>query len=114
MLNRHIHQDIALEEQNACVAGSAAVANLFYLHLRLHVVGKSPKGPGSISEAGGFDLHFAAIAAVCRSLKISKTIFFEDRRVSCIRRGRIFGGLYALGIDTPAAEGLRQRSRNIL
>src|SRR5579872_3377317 len=108
MLDRYIHQDIALEEEYPCVAGSAAVSNFLRLHLRLDVISKSPKCPGSIAEAGGFDLHLAAIAAIGSAFKISKTIFLQNRRVSGVSRSRIFRGLHALRIDTPAAKGLRQ------
>src|SRR6185369_4333827 len=108
MFERYIHQDIALEEEYPCVAGSASVTNLLYLHLRLDVIGKSFKCPSSVAEAGGFDLHLATIAAIGGAFQVGKTIFFQDRRVGCISRSRIFGGLHALRIDAPVAKGLRQ------
>jgi hypothetical protein len=110
MLYRYVNQDIALEEQNPCVAGSTAIANFLDLHLRLNVIGERPKGPGSIAEAGSFDLHLAPIAAVGGAFHISEAIFFQHRRVGRISRCRIFGGFHALGVDAPAAEGLRQRT----
>src|ERR1051326_1482242 len=110
MLDCRVHQDIALEKKYPCVAGSRAIANLLDLHLRLDVVGKCPEGAGSIAKASSFDLHFAIIAAIGGALHISKTIFFQDRRVGCISRDRIFGSLHAFGVDAPAAEGLWQRA----
>src|SRR6185437_2673212 len=110
MLYGYIEKNIALEKENPCVAGSAAFTNLFYLHLWLDVIGESPKRACGIVEAGGLDLHFAAITAVCGAFQVSETVFFQDRRVSGIRHSRIFGGLHAFGIDAPAAEGLRQRT----
>ncbi len=93
------------------VAGSAALTNLLHLHLRLDVISKSSKCASGIIEAGSFDLHLAAIAAIGGALKIGKAIFFQDWRVRGIGRSRIFGGLHALGINAPAAKGLRQRAR---
>src|SRR6478609_5510896 len=108
MFERYIHQGIALEEEYPCVAGSAPVTNLLYLHLRLDVIGKSSKCPSSVAEAGGFDLHLATIAAIGGAFQVGKTIFFQDRRVGGVRCSRIFGSLHALRIDAPAAESLRQ------
>ena len=76
MFYRHIDQDIALEEQNACIAGSAAVADLLYLHLRLDVIGKRPESAGGIAKAGCFDLHFAAIAAVSGAFHVGEAVLF--------------------------------------
>ena len=75
------------------------IADLLHLHLRLDVIGKSPKCAGGIIEAGRFDLHFAAIAVVGGGFQISETIFFQDRGVGGIGRGWIFGGLYALRLS---------------
>src|SRR5579864_9458016 len=110
MLYRHVDQNIALEEEYPRVAGSAAVTNLLYLHLWLDVIRKSPKGPGSVIEARGFDLHLAAVAVIRCGFQISETIFFQDGRVGCIGCGRVLGGLHTLGIDAPPTKGLRQRA----
>src|ERR1041384_6441224 len=110
MFDSRVHQDIALEEKYPCIAGSASVSNLLHLHLRLDVISKRSKRASSITKAGSFNLHLAAIAAVGGAFHVGKTIFFQDSRVSCIGRGRIFGGLHALGVDAPTAKGLRQRT----
>src|ERR1041385_7160693 len=110
MFDSRVHQDIALEEKYPCIAGSASVSNLLHLHLRLDVISKRSKRASSITKAGSFNLHLAAIAAVGGAFLVGEAIFFQNRRLSGISQGCVFGGLHALRIDAPAAKGLRQRT----
>src|ERR1041385_332134 len=110
MFYRDIDQNIALEEQNTRVTGSAAVADLLQLHLRLDVISKSAKGASRVIEARRFDLHGPPVAGIGCALQIGETIFFQDRSILGIGRGGIGRGLYAFRFQMPAAEGSRQRS----
>src|SRR5882672_12388861 len=103
MFNGNIHQDVALKEKNAGIAGSALIADLLYLHLRLHVIGKRPESTSSITKAGRLDLHGAAAADVSSAFHVSKAVLFQHRSVRGISSGRVWRCLYALWLKMPAA-----------
>src|SRR5689334_3106781 len=114
MFNGNIYQDVALEEKNTGIAGSALIADLLYLHLRLHIIGKCPESAGSITKAGCFDLHGAAATGIGSAFHVGKAILFQHRSVRGIGSGRVWRCLYALWLKMPAAEGRWQRTNRLV